>query len=136
MGAHEHGVGAGCGVVKWALQLSKKCGGNVFKVGVSSEGFAGYSEWRPPHLWYFQDDCMYAPGWQLQGYQFNPPYPFTAGDVVTVELKRAPGVDGVMRVRVAGKIARELRRLPRDGVLYPIVGLCNGLQSISTVALP
>ena len=107
----------------------------MFKVGVSSEGFAGYSEWRPPQLWYFQDDCTYAPGWQLLGSHFDP-RPFAGGDVVTLELERAPGVDGVLRVRVAGKIARELRGLPRDGMLYPIVGLCNGLQSISTVALP
>ena len=42
---------------------------------------------------------------------------------MTVELERAPGVDGVLRVWVAGKTPRELRGLPRDVMLYPIVGL-------------
>ena len=63
----------------------------------------------------------------------NPPYEtFTAGDVVTVELKRAPGVEGVLRVGHGGA-PRELRELPRDGMLYPIVGLCHSTQSVITM---
>ncbi len=54
---------------------------------------------------------------------------------MTFELQRAPGVRGVLRVRVAGKKGMELRGLPKDGVLYPIVGLANGAQSCSMVAL-
>ena len=46
------------------------------------------------------------------------------------------GVDGVLRVRVAGKRERELRGLPKDGLLYPIVCLNNNEQSCSMVALP
>jgi len=33
-------------------------------------------------------------------------HPFAAGDVVTGELQRAPGIDGVLRVRVVGKTLR------------------------------
>ena len=76
---------------------------------------------------------MVADG-QLQSDVFTPPA-FTTDNVVTVELERAPGVDGLLRVRVAGKTPRELRGLPSDGMLYPIVCLCNSKQSISIVAL-
>ncbi len=54
---------------------------------------------------------MFADG-QLQGAYLDSPA-FAAGDVVTVELERAPGVDGVLRVRVAGKTPREWKGLPR-----------------------
>ena len=56
--------------------------------------------------------------------------------VVTLELERAPGVDGVLRVRVAGKTLRELRESPRGGMPYPAVGLDNRWQSITMVAVP
>ena len=59
---------------------------------------------------------------------------FTAGDVVTVEVERAPGADGLLRVRVDGKRVRELRGSPSDGLLYPIVSLYNTVQSIAMVA--
>jgi hypothetical protein len=85
-------------------------------------------------LWLFLGNSMVADG-QLQSDVFTPPA-FTTDDVVTVELERAPSVDGVLRVRVAGKVARELRGLPSDGMLYPIVCLCDSKQSISIVALP
>ncbi len=58
---------------------------------------------------------------------------FTFGDVATVELERAPGV---LRVRVAGKTPRELRGLPIDGMLFPIMRLCNSEQSITMLAPP
>ena len=62
---------------------------------------------------------------------------FRAGDVVTVELERRHGQDGVMRVRVAGKaFVRDMTALPRDGMLYPAVCLCDRVQSCSMVAAP
>ena len=120
--------------MRWALQLGKKNGRHVFRVGVASDAFSGYTDYWPEQSWFFQHGNMVANGHQ-QGATFDPP-PFAAGDVVTVELERAPGVDGVLRVRVAGKVARELRGLPRDGMLYPIVCLRNSLQSYTMVALP
>jgi hypothetical protein len=136
----ERGVAAGCGVVRWAVKLGQegervpnRSFGLEFSVGVAGDEFSGYSDPFPGQSWYYCALCMVADG-QTQGAIFNSPS-FTTGDVVTVELERAPGVDGVLRVRVAGKIARELRGLPRDGVLYPIVGL-RKQQSITMVALP
>ena len=62
---------------------------------------------------------------------------FRGGDVVTVELERRHGQDGVMRVRVAGKaFVRDMTGLPRDGMLYPAVSLCHSNQSYSMVAAP
>ncbi len=62
---------------------------------------------------------------------------FCAGDVVTVEFERRRGQDGVMRVRVAGKaFVRDMTGLPRDGVLYPAVGLWSTEQSCTMVAAP
>ena len=62
---------------------------------------------------------------------------FSPGDVVTVELERRRGQDGVMRVRVAGKaFVRDMTALPRDGMLYPAVNLGNSEQSYSMVAAP
>ena len=56
---------------------------------------------------------------------------------MTVELERRHGQDGVMRVRVAGKaFVRDMTALPRDGMLYPAVCLCNIKQSYSMVAAP
>ena len=130
----ERGVGAGCGVVRWALQLGKEGTWHVFKVGVASNTFRGYTEGSPKQSWYFSDNRMFADG-QHQGYCFDSPA-FAAGDVLTVELERAPGVDGVLRVREAGKTPRELRGLPSDGMLCPIVCLGNKKQSYTKVALP
>ena len=83
-------------------------------VGVASAAFREYNEYMPEQSWFFEDKHVYADG-QLQSGSFAEvfnPQPFAAGDVVTVELERAPGVDGVLRVRVAGKVARELRGCP------------------------
>ena len=130
------GVDEGCGVVRWAVQLSKESGYGVFCVGVASDAFDDYtgSAGWPKHSWYFCDSCAFADG-QPHRRLFQPP-PYAAGDVVTVELQRTPGVDGVLRVWVAGKTPRELRGLPKDGMMYPIVCLSNNEQSISMVALP
>jgi hypothetical protein len=134
----DRGVDAGCDLVRWAVQLSPVHGGALFMVGVASAAFREYNEYMPEQAWFFEDKHVYADG-QLQSGSFAEvfnPQPFAAGDVVTVELERTPGVDGVLRVRVAGKVARELRGLPRDGVLYPIVGMSNRDQSYTMVALP
>ncbi len=62
---------------------------------------------------------------------------FSEGDVVTVELERRHGQDGVMRVRVAGKaFVRDMTALPRGGMLYPAVCLASISQSYSMVAAP
>jgi len=129
----ERGVGAGCGVVRWALQLGKQNVDYSFRVGVASDAFSEHTAIPPKQSWYFSDYYMFANGQQQSAY-FNSP-PFAAGDVVTFELERAPGVDGVLRVRVAGKVGRELRGLPMDGVLYPIVCLANKKQRYTMVAL-
>ncbi len=39
-------------------------------------------------------------------------------------------------VQVAGKMLRELKVLPRDGMLYPIACMCERDQSYTMVALP
>jgi hypothetical protein len=79
---------------------------------------------------------MYVDGKQ-QGAFTSPGAFFSPGDVVTVELERRPGQDGVMRVRVAGKaFVRDMTAQPRDGMLYPAVCLSNSKQSYSMVAAP
>jgi hypothetical protein len=131
----ERGVGAGCGVERWALHLGEMRGGfSFFKVGVASDALKGYTKLSPKQSWFFSDSYMAANG-QQQGGNFDSPA-FAGGDVVTVELERAPGVDGVLRVRVAGKVARELKGLPSDGMLYPAVCLNGKQQSYTMVALP
>ncbi len=83
-------------------------------------------------------DCC---GWKAvaEGQSKVPASPtrhfFSSGDVVTEELERRHGQDGVMRVRVAGKaFVRDMTALPRDGMLYPAVRLGNSEQSYCTVA--
>jgi len=129
----ERGFAAGCGVVRWALQLGQeaaavRCGGWAFRFGVASDAFSGYTECLPKQAWFFQDICFFA------------------GDVVTFELERTIDYYGVLRVQVAGSKARELKGLgskarelkglPWDGMLYPIVGLFNKKQRYTMVALP
>ncbi len=120
--------------MKWALQLCKANGGCPIRVGVASDAFSIYTESLPTRSWFFLSDCMVNNG-QYQGGSFDSPA-FAGGDVVTFELERAPGVEGVLRVRVAGKKARELTGLPRDGMLYPILCLSSMSQSYTMVALP
>jgi hypothetical protein len=129
----NRGVGAGYGVVRWAVQLSKEGGFMSFMVGVASEAFRENTVIYPKHAWFMRNDSMIADQRQ-QGDLFYP-HPFTAGDVVIVELERAHGVDGKLRVRVAGKTPREMVGLPMNGMLYPILGLSHYLQSATMVAL-
>ena len=133
----EWGVGAGYGVVRWAVQLGQEGGiyrRYGFTLGVASDAFREYTEAGPEQLWFFEDNCVYADGQQQQARHrfYRNQYPFAAGDVVTFELERAPGVEGVLRMRHGGR-PRELRGLPRDGMLYPIVGLCHSTQSVITM---
>ena len=71
-------------------------------------------------------------------YNYKNPFGSSGeSDVVTVELERRHGQDGVMRVRVAGKaFVRDLTALPRGGMLYPAVCLAHSTQSYSMVAAP
>ena len=106
----------------------------MHRVGVVSDAFTGYTEWWPKKSWYFTNDGIYVDGKQQGGVTSGF---FDAGDVVTVELERRHGQDGVMRVRVAGKaFVRDMTALPRDGMLYPAVCLGNIKQSYSMVAAP
>ena len=91
-------------------------------VGVVSDAFTGYI-------------TLKGSGWPKKSwFSFFSESP---GDVVTVELERRHGQDGVMRVRVAGKaFVRDMTGLPRDGMLYPAVCLANSKQSYSMVAAP
>ncbi len=122
--------------MKWAVKLSKEGGGGVHKVGVVSDAFTGYTDVGPKHAWFFQNNYTYVDG-KKQGDLISMGAFFDTSDVVTVELERRHGQDGVMRVRVAGKaFVKEMTALPRDGMLYPVVCLCNSVQSYSMVAAP
>ena len=125
----EHGFPPGCGAAKWAVNLGDVDGGMVNVLGVVSDAFTEYTRYtgNPIRSWVFQDDSIWADG-QRQG-DFSIGF-FNTGDVVSVELERRPGQDGVMRVRVAGKAPQQdMTGLPRDGMLYPAVCLHNNEQS-------
>ena len=108
----------------------------MYKVGVVSDAFTGYTEVRPKKSWFFRNDGIYVDGEQQCGFTSMGAL-FSPGDVVTVELERRHGQDGVMRVRVAGKaFVRDMTALPRDGMLYPAVCFCSIKQSYSMVAAP
>jgi hypothetical protein len=93
-------------------------------------------EGLPKKSWLFRNDGIFVDG-KLQGDLTSMGAFFSKGDVVTVELERRHGQDGVMRVRVAGKaFVRDMTALPRDGMLYPAVCLLNSDQSYSMVAAP
>jgi hypothetical protein len=128
-----HGFPPGCGSVKWAVKLGDVPGGRVFLLGVVSDAFTEYTRCYSKETWSFQNDMIHADGEVVKGQDgktyFQPGF-FTAGDVVSVELERRPGQDGVMRVRVAGKAPpQDMTGLPRDGMLYPAVCLLNDKQS-------
>ena len=119
--------------MKWVVKLSKESGGYGHRVGVVSDAFTGYTNVVPKHASWIQNNLIYVDGEQQgrEGAFFSP------GDVVTVELERRHGQDGVMRVRVAGKaLVRDMTALPRDGMLYPAVCLSYIKQSYSMVAAP
>jgi len=131
----ERGAGAGCGVMRWAVKLGPDDGGNVFVMGVASEGFSEYSV-SPCHdlkqLWMFQNQGVCSNGNRSEFF----PSCFEKCDIVTFELERRPGVESVLRAVVAGKTPQEIRGLPEDGVLYPIVCLVNDVQGVTMVPLP
>ncbi len=130
----ERGFPPACGAVKWAVKLSKK--GSGCRVGVVSDAFTEYTSISPKQSWSFLNgdiDFIWVDG-EHRGASGNF---FRGGDVVTVELERRHGQDGVMRVRVAGKaFVRDMTGLPRDGMLYPAVCLWNRKESYSMVAAP
>jgi hypothetical protein len=122
--------------VKWAVKLSKEGGGFCHRVGVVSDAFTEYTEGYPKKSWFFRNDGIFVDGKQQGAFTSMGSF-FSAGGVVTVELERRHGQDGVMRVRVAGKaFVRDMTALPRDGTLYPAVCLSNSKQSYSMVAAP
>ena len=130
----ERGFAPGCGAVKWAVKLGDVHGGNVYLLGVVSDAFTEYTAFCPKGSWCFQNDGIWADG-KRQG-SFSSGF-FDSGDVVSVELERRPGQDGVMRVRVAGKApTQDMTGLPRDGMLYPAVCLLNGKQSYTMLPRP
>ena len=105
-------------------------------VGVVSDAFTEYTGFDPKKSWFFQNNQIYVDGEEQGGDTFTDAF-FSEGDVVTVELERRHGRNGVMRVRVAGKaFVRDMTALPRDCMLYPAVHLCNSKQSCSMVAAP
>ncbi len=119
--------------MKWAVKLSEEDGGYCHVVGVVSDAFTEYTEGMPKNSWFFENNGIFVNGKQRGGIGAF----FSPGDVVTVELERRHGQDGVMRVRVAGKaFVRDMTALPRDGMLYPAVCLDNSAQSCSMVAAP
>ena len=122
--------------MKWAVKLSKEDGDYWHRVGAVSDAFTGYTVVRPKKSWYFTNNGIYVDG-EEQGDCTSVGAFFSEGDVVTVELERRHGQDGVMRVRVAGKaFVRDMTALPRDGMLYPAVCLGNSKPSYSMVAAP
>ena len=121
-------------MVRWAIRLGKEDGGFKYKVGVASDDFRDYCAAWPKHTYFFQEQLVMANGKHVASFEAHAC--FTAGEVVTVELERAPGVDGVLSVKSEGKPRKEWKGLPRDGVLYPIVCVCNAAQSYTMVALP
>ncbi len=109
-------------------------------LGVVSDAFTKYTSYFPSGSWCFQYDKIYADGKEVKGQNgseyFKPGF-FDKGDVLSVELERRPGQDGVMRVRVAGRAPQEdMTGLPRDGMLYPAVCLLNDKQSYTMLPSP
>ena len=132
----ERGIAAGCGVVRWMVQLcaDREARGRWHMLGVASEHFSRYSAsgCRLQHVWYFQKACMCADGGKPV--YFASPC-FDQGELVTLELERSPGATGVLRIQAAGKTPQEIRGLPQDGLLYPIVCVVNDQQRVSMVPL-
>ena len=122
--------------MKWAVKVSKE-GGYYHRVGVVSDAFTEYTAFAPNNSWSFSNGSIWVDGKQ-QGDTASIDAFFSEGDVVTVELERRHGQDGVMRVRVAGKaFVRDMTALPRDGMLYPAVCFCSSnKQSFTMVAAP
>ena len=81
-------------VVRWVIPLGKDDGGCLYKVGVASDDFRDYCAGWPKHFLFCQQQVV-MPHWRHAA-SFEARESFTAGDVVTVELGRAPGVDCVL----------------------------------------
>ena len=106
----------------------------MYLLAVVSDAFTEYTRYHPSGSWCFQNDAIWANGKQQGGYSGGF---LNTGDVVSVELERRPGQDGVMRVRVAGKAPQQdMTGLPRDGMLYPAVCLLNNEQSYTMLPPP
>ena len=130
----ERGFAPGCGAVKWVVKLGDGDGGMVYILGVVSDAFTEYTRFYPSGSWCFQNDMIHVDGKQQSVISSGF---FAKGDVVSVELERRPGQDGVMRVRVAGKAPKQdMTGLPRDGMLYPAVCLLNDKQSFTMLPRP
>ena len=120
--------------MKWVVKLGDGGGAHVNVLGVVSDAFTEYNRYHPHGSWCFQTDAIFADGKQQRGFSSGF---FDSGDVVSVELERRPGQDGVMRVRVAGKAPKQdMTGLPRDGMLYPAVCLLNDEQSYTMLPRP
>jgi hypothetical protein len=129
----ERGFHPACGAVKWAVKLSKEHGGFAHMVGVVSDECTQYTAYGSKKSWFFSPCFAFVEGERQGGYGDF----FFAGNVVTVQLERRHGHDGVMRVQVAGKaLVRDMTGLPRDGMLYPAVRLDGKKQSYTMVAAP
>ena len=130
----ERGFPPGCGAVKWTVKLGDVGGGQVNLLGVVSDAFTEYTRYHPSGSWCFQNDMIFVEGKNKGGVSIGF---FDSGDVVSVELERRPGQDGVMRVRVAGRAPKQdMTGLPRDGMLYPVVCLLNNEQSYTMLPRP
>jgi hypothetical protein len=130
----ERGFPPGCGAVKWAVKLGDLDGGQVNVLGVVSDAFTECTRFYPSGSWCFQNDMILVEGKKQGGVSSGF---FDSGDVVSVELERRPGQDGVMRVRVAGKAPKQdMTGLPRDGMLYPAVCVLNDEQSCTMLPRP
>ena len=133
--------------MKWVVKLSEEGGHQARNVGVVSDAFTEYTTMWPKKSFFFQNGATYFDGERQGGFSLvdgkwqgdtTPPNAFfSSGDVVTVELERRHGQDGVMRVRVAGNaFVRDITGLPRDGTLYPAVCPINDKQSYTMIAAP
>ena len=49
---------------------------------------------------------------------------------------RREGLEGVLRVRAKGRAAQELRGLPDNGLLYPVICIVNDRQKVAMVPVP
>ena len=70
----ERGVAAGCGVVRWAVQLGHQREYVDYKVGVASDAFREYTSGGPKQSWFFTETYIFADGQLQGGYLDNPPF--------------------------------------------------------------
>ena len=131
----ECGFEAGCGVARWAVKLSSDDGGCVYVIGVASDAISSYCSLitsKIKHLWAFENGALRADGDRIETAESC----FNRFGAMTLELERFPGAECVLRIQAAGRMPQEIRGLPQDGLLYPIVCLVNDRQRVSMVPLP